>query len=72
MVEGGPELRRIVALNDEDGARTVAHLDPPGRAGEDRVKVVFNVDHNRTLRVTVSDLQSGRLLLRDAAVVELR
>jgi len=72
MVEGGMELRRVLPLNDNDGARTVALLDPPGRVGEDRVEVEFTVDQNRMLRVTVSDLQSKRVLLRDAPVVELR
>lgn len=71
MVEGGLELRRVVPLNDDDGARTVAYLDPPGKAGEDRVDVVFDVDQNRTLRVTVLDLQTKKELLRSVPVVEL-
>lgn len=72
MVEGSAELRRVVALNDEDGSRTVAHLDPPGRAGEDRVEVAFDIDPNRTLRVTVTDLNTKKVLLRNLPVVELR
>lgn len=72
MVDGAVELRQVVALNDEDGSRTVAHLDPPGKAGEDRVEVAFDVDHNRTLRVSVTDLLTGAKLLRDVPVVELR
>lgn len=70
--EGNVELRHVVALNDENGARTVAHLDPPGKAGEDRVTVEFDVDNNRTLRVTVTDMLTGKVLLRSAPVVELR
>jgi molecular chaperone DnaK (HSP70) len=72
MVEDGVELRRVVPLNDEDGARTVAHLTPPGIPGVDRVKAKFDVDRNRMLRVTVIDIETERTLLRDAAVVELR
>jgi molecular chaperone DnaK (HSP70) len=72
LVEGGMELRKVVALNDEDGSRTVAHLDPPGKASEDRVEVVFDVDQNRTLRVTVTDLMTEKTLLSDVPVVELR
>jgi molecular chaperone DnaK (HSP70) len=72
LVEGGAESCRVVALNDAEGARTVARLDPPGRAGMDRVRVLFDVDANRTLRVTVVDLETGRTLLYDAPVVELR
>ncbi|MBN1430085.1 MAG: Hsp70 family protein [Anaerolineae bacterium] len=71
MVEGGLELRRVVPLNEEDGARTVAFLDPPGKAGEDRVEVVFDVDQNRTLRVTVLDMMTKKEILRSVPVVEL-
>jgi hypothetical protein len=72
MVDGAVELRQVVALNDEDGSRTVAYLDPPGWAGEDRVEVVFDVDRNRTLRVSVTDLLTGEELLHEVPVVELR
>ncbi len=72
MVDGTVELRQVVALNDEDGSRTVAYLDPPGKAGEDRVEVVFDVDRNRTLRVSVTDLLTGDELLHEVPVVELR
>ncbi len=72
MVDGGIERKRVIALNDEEGARTVAYLDPPGKAGEDRVEVEFNVDKNRMLRVSVIDLATKRQLLRSVPVVELR
>jgi molecular chaperone DnaK (HSP70) len=72
MVEGGLELRQVVPLNDEDGARTVAYLDPPGKSGEDRVEVEFDVDKNRMLRVTVTDLATKKHVLRNIPVVELR
>lgn len=72
MVEGNLEMRQVVPLNDEDGSRTVAYLDPPGRAGEDRVEVEFNVDKNRMLRVSVYDLITKQHLLRDTPVIELR
>ncbi len=72
MVEGGLELRQVVPLNDENGSRTVAYLDPPGRAGEDRVEVKFDVDKNRMLRVTVYDMLSKKHLLNNMPVVELR
>lgn len=72
MVEGGLELRKVVPMNDDDQSRVVARLAPPGKAGEDRVEVIFNVDENRTLRVTVCDLVTSKELLRDVPVVELR
>ncbi len=72
MVKGGLELRRVVPLNDQDGSRTVAYLDPVGKAGEDRIEVHFDVDKNRMLRVTVIDLLAKKSLLRNTPVVELR
>lgn len=71
MVEGGIELRRVLPLN-ADESRLVARLMPPGKAGDDRVEVLFNVDKNRTLRVTVSDILTACTLLHDVPVVELR
>lgn len=72
MVEGGLELRKVVPLNDDDRSRVVAHLSPPGKAGDDRVDISFFVDANRTLRVTVCDLLTSKELLREFPVVELR
>lgn len=72
LVDGGSDRRNVAALNDREGARTVAHLDPPGRAGRDRIEVQFLVDANRTLCVTVLDLETRRTLLRDQPVVALR
>jgi molecular chaperone DnaK (HSP70) len=65
-------VRRVVPLNDKEGARTVAVLDPPGVPGVDRIKVYFNVDRKRTLRITVEDLLSKKKLLEDVRVIELR
>ncbi len=59
-------------MSAEASERAIARLNPPGRAGEDRVQVAFNVDQNRTLRVTVHDLATGQVVLADTPVVELR
>jgi molecular chaperone DnaK (HSP70) len=72
LVDNGVEWRKVIPLNDQDGASTVAYLDPPGRVGEDRVEVKFNVDQNRMLRVHVNDLYTRKTLLNNAPVVELR
>ena len=72
LVESGETIRRVVPLNDSDGARTIARLVPPGRPSEDRVRVEFTVDANRALRVTVTDLLARRVLLDNFKVVELR
>ncbi|WP_157259978.1 hypothetical protein [Chamaesiphon minutus] len=39
--------------------------------GTDRVKVKFNVDRDRQLRITVEDLLTDRILLADGIVAEL-
>lgn len=61
----------VQALNDKEGARGIAELDPPGEPGRDRIKVQFQVDQKRFLRITVRDLLTARMLLEDEPVVEL-
>lgn len=62
---------QVQALNDREGARSVAELEPPGAPGSDRVKVQFQVDEQRFLRITVEDLLTDRVLLEDQPVVQL-
>ncbi|MBE9115721.1 Hsp70 family protein [Lusitaniella coriacea LEGE 07157] len=58
---------------DRDRDRAcLAHLDPPGKAGIDRIAVTFEVNAQRTLQVTVKDLLLGKILLRDRAIAELK
>ncbi|BAC91743.1 Hsp70 family protein [Gloeobacter violaceus] len=47
-------------------------LDPPGVAGVDRLEVRFAVDGTRTLRVTVRDLSTGRLLVDEQPAGRLK
>jgi hypothetical protein len=61
----------IRALNDRDGARSIAKLNPAGYPGSDRIKVQFNVDRDRQLRITVEDLLTNQTLLVDRVVAEL-
>ncbi|MEB3117115.1 MAG: Hsp70 family protein [Limnothrix sp.] len=61
----------VQPLNDRDGARSLAQLDPPGMPGIDRIRVVFEVDADRTLRVTVEDLLSDRTLLNQCPIAQL-
>jgi molecular chaperone DnaK (HSP70) len=61
----------IRALNDRDGARNIAKLEPVGYPGSDRIKVKFNVDRDRQLRITVEDLLTNQTLLADGIVAEL-
>ncbi len=62
---------QVTPLNDQDSARTIAKLDPPGVPGSDRIKVLLQVDAERFLRMTVEDLLTNRTLMDDRAVVQL-
>jgi molecular chaperone DnaK (HSP70) len=62
---------QVLPLNDRDGARSIATLDPPGHPGSDRIKVQFRVDDQRFLRITVEDLLALRTLVQDQPVVQL-
>jgi len=63
---------QVQPLNDRDGARSIATLDPVGHPGRDRIKVLFRVDDQRVLRITVEDLLALQTLLNDQPVVQLR
>ncbi len=61
----------VKPLNDKDGARTIAQLTPPGYPGSDRIKIFFQVDQQRFLRITVQDLLSNETLLENQLVAQL-
>lgn len=61
----------VKPLNDQGDAKTIAHLDPPGYPGSDRVKILFRVDEARFLRITVEDRLTLRTLIEDRPVVQL-
>jgi len=63
--------RTVQPLNDRDGGRTIAQLNPPGFPGSDRVRVLFSVDRDRMLRITVEDILTGDTLIHNRAVVKL-
>ncbi|MEG4968014.1 Hsp70 family protein, partial [Microcoleus sp. B6-A1] len=50
----------------------VAHLDPPGVLGIDRVSVSFEVDERRVLLATVRDLVTGKVLVEKGAIAKLQ
>ncbi|MEL6551999.1 MAG: Hsp70 family protein [Cyanobacteria bacterium J06621_11] len=60
-----------VPLNDREGARTIANLMPLGFPGSDRIRVLFSIDADRFLRMTVEDLLTTETLLADQVVVQL-
>ncbi|MCF3608657.1 Hsp70 family protein [Planktothrix agardhii 1033] len=61
----------VQSLNDTPGGRTIAQLAPLGNPGSDRIKVLFQVDEKRFLRITVEDLLTDKLLLENQIVVQL-
>lgn len=62
---------QVQSLNDQDGARTIAALTPAGYPGSDRIKVLFEVDTQRFLRMTVEDLLTNQTLLQNQLVAQL-
>ncbi|MBF2028469.1 MAG: Hsp70 family protein [Oscillatoriales cyanobacterium C42_A2020_001] len=67
----GASQTQVQPLNDRDGARSIAQLNPPGQPGSDRVKVQFRIDDQRFLRITVEDLLALQTLIDDQPVVQL-
>ncbi|MBD2342928.1 Hsp70 family protein [Anabaena subtropica] len=61
----------VKPLNDKEGARTIAQLTPPGFPGSDRIKILFQVDEQRFLRITVEDLLTNNILLENQVVAQL-
>lgn len=62
---------QVQPLNDREGARTITQLLPAGYPGSDRIKVLFEVDQQRFLRITVEDLLTNQTLLQNQLVAEL-
>lgn len=50
----------------------VAHLEPPGETGVDRIEVNFEVNEQRVLLATVKDLLTKRLLVERGAIAKLQ
>jgi molecular chaperone DnaK (HSP70) len=50
----------------------VAHLNPPGVLGIDRISVSFEVDERRVLLATVRDLVTGETLVEKGAIAKLQ
>lgn len=65
------EQQQVQPLNDREGARSIANLDPPGYPGSDRIKVSFLVDEQRSLRLSVEDLLTQDTLMENQVVAQL-
>lgn len=69
------ELRSSNQYSSLEGDRNsicLAHLDPPGEVGIDRIAVDFAVDNNRVLLATVKDLLTGRVLVERGVIANLK
>jgi len=62
---------RFSSLAENREQVCVAHLDPPGRVGRDRVAVKFAVNERRVLVGTVTDLLTQQVLVDRKEVVKL-
>ncbi|EKQ71139.1 molecular chaperone [Leptolyngbyaceae cyanobacterium JSC-12] len=67
----GVSQTQVQPLNDREGSRSIAKLDPPGQPGSDRIRVQFRIDEQRFLRITVEDLLALKTLVEDQPVVQL-
>ncbi|WP_414577577.1 Hsp70 family protein [Anabaena sp. CCY 9402-a] len=59
----------VKPLNEQ--AKTIAQLTPPAFPGSDRIKIMFQVDQQRFLRITVEDLLTNDTLLENQLVAQL-
>ncbi|MEB3147316.1 MAG: Hsp70 family protein, partial [Cylindrospermopsis raciborskii 1523720] len=59
----------VKPLNDSD--RKIAELTPPGFPGSDRIKVKFQVDEERFLKITVEDLLTNSTLVENQIVAQI-
>ncbi|MDJ0705918.1 MAG: Hsp70 family protein [Leptolyngbyaceae cyanobacterium MO_188.B28] len=62
---------QVRPLNEGENARSIARLNPPGFPGGDRIKVLFHIDQDRFLKITVEDILTHTTLLENQPVVQL-
>ncbi|MBD2066840.1 Hsp70 family protein [Leptolyngbya sp. FACHB-671] len=60
------------SLDTQHDQVCVAHLNPPGQVGIDRVSVQFEVNEQRVLVATVEDLLTGKVLVNKGAIAKLQ
>jgi len=65
------EQERRTSFWMNEHSPTFLSADPPGKQGEARFEVIFNIDGNKRLLITARDLKNGRLTHRDYPVVKL-
>ncbi len=68
----GENTTQVKPLNDSDGARTIARLDPLGNPGSDRLKLQFFVNETGYLCLTVEDILTGSILQDRQIIAQLK
>lgn len=76
---GAARLARVTPDEDDrqqhfwvnEASPTFLAADPPARRSEARFEVEFGIDANKRLLVSARDLRTGRMVLRDHAVIRL-
>lgn len=64
-------LETYRSLENQGNPVCVAHLDPPGHLGVDRISVDFEVNEQRILIATVKDLSTHQVLVDRGAIAKL-
>jgi molecular chaperone DnaK (HSP70) len=72
VAKTGQNGLNIVPLNADGANEILAPLSPPGQPGPERLKALFEVDKERRLLVTVTDIEMKKILLEKALVTTLR
>jgi molecular chaperone DnaK (HSP70) len=65
-------LDRYRPLDQHQDQVCIAHLNPPGQVGIDRVAVTFEVNADRLLIATVRDLVTHQILVHQKAIARLQ
>ncbi len=60
------------SLESHHDSVCIAHLEPPGKLGVDRISAQFEVNQQRVLLATVRDLLTGRVLVEKGAIAKLK
>ncbi|MEO0803751.1 MAG: Hsp70 family protein, partial [Cyanobacteria bacterium J06642_2] len=68
----GADAQTAQPLNDGPSQQTLATLNPLGQPGSDRLRLLFQIDPQRRLCVTVEDLLMDYILLDNQPLIALR
>lgn len=71
VAKGAHGGQQVIPLNEPGAAAHPCQLSPPGKPGPDRLRAAFTIDESRRLRVTVTDLQTKKMLLHDVILATL-